>query len=288
MTNQNYQFEQVGDRKATFERLTELGLLEDPFVDSSDPRFLYLGELNTPIYKAMIQGVDRRKGLLLATGDPGLGKTILAQRLYTVLSNQGDVDVAYIPNSRWESKFSALKHISSAFPFMDIPSKRSYDAQLEELKKAIVKSYNAGRNVVIILDDAQNLKPDDLTLIHELYNFSKNEKTVQTILFGQPETVEVVRKNKAVWSRVYQRLALFRLDDKSTVGLVNFRVSIAGRAEPLIDNTAYLVLDQYANGIPRDIVAACSQALNILIYDGGSVITKEIMEKAIEGIGKRD
>ena len=274
------------DERFNFSRLSELGLSERPFVDSTDARFLYLGEVNMPVYKTCLQSVDYRKGLIVVVGEPGFGKTILAKRLYTVLSQQKDIDVAYIPRSSWDSKFEAAQQISSAFSSLDVPVKRGYDSQLEALKNSINESYSKGRNVVIIFDDAQEISPAILGLIHELYNFAVNEKTVQSILFGQPEATEVIRKNRAVWSRVYQQLSLYRFDPKSTVGLVNYRVRVAGRLEPLVDNSAFLVLNDYANGAPRDIVAACNHAFDILLREGGNIITKQIMSQGIANIGK--
>jgi general secretion pathway protein A len=276
----------VDEERFQFTKLEELGLREDPFVDSTDDRFLYLGEENMPMYKASIQGVMRRRGLMLIVGEPGLGKTILAKRLYTVLSNEPDIDVAYIPTARWETKFSAVQQISSSFSTLAVPDKRSYDEQLEALKNAIQESYSKKRNVVLILDDAQEIRASGMTLLHELYNFSVNEKTVQSILFGQIETTEVLRRNKAVWSRVFQNLSMMRLSFKSTVSLVNYRVRVANRLEPLVDNSAFLVLDEYANGIPRIIVSTCSKAMDILLESGDKLITKDIMLRAIQSIGK--
>jgi len=276
----------IDEERFKFSKLAELDMREDPFVDSTDARFLYLGEENMPMYKASLQSVIRRRGLMLIVGEPGLGKTILAKRLYTILSNEKDMDVAYIPTARWETKFAAVQQVSSAFSTMPVPVKRGYDEQLEALKNAIEASYRKGRNVVIILDDAQEIRSSGMTLLHELYNFSVGEKTVQSILFGQLETTETIRKNAAVWSRVFQTLSMMKLSFKSTVGLVNYRVRVADRLEPLVDNAAFLVLYEYANGVPRVIVSACSKAMDILLEQGGKVITKEIMDNAVESIRK--
>jgi type II secretory pathway predicted ATPase ExeA len=224
---------------------------------------------------------------MLITGEPGLGKTTLARRLYSVLSAEPDMDVAYIPRAHWQTKFTAVQQISLALTSLDVPLRRGYDDQLEALKAAIANSYNNRRNVVIIFDDAQEMRSSGMTLLHELYNFEKGEKTVQSVVFGQLETIELFRSYKAIWSRVFQNLSLMRLSFQSTVNLVNYRVRAADRLEPLLDDDAWTLLDEASDGIPRDIVAICSVALDILLTTGQKLVTAEVMKQAVEMMGKK-
>ena len=278
----------LAETRFKFAQLGQLGLKEDPFSNSTDPRYYYLCEEHSPAYKAVLQAVVRRRGLMLITGEPGLGKTTLAKRLYSVLSAEPDMDVAYIPRAHWQTKFTAVQQISLALTDLDVPLKRGYDDQLEALKTAIANAYNNRRNVVIIFDDAQEMRSSGMTLLHELYNFEKGEKTVQSIVFGQLETIEMMRGYKAIWSRVFQNLSLMRLSFQSTVNLVNYRVRAADRLDPLLDDDAWPILDESAEGIPRDIISICSVALDILLNTGQKVITKEVMLQAVEQIGKRN
>lgn len=277
----------LAETRFKFAQLGQLGLKEDPFSNSTDPRYYYLSEEHSPAYKAVLQAVVRRRGLMLITGEPGLGKTTLAKRLYSVLSAEPDMDVAYIPRAHWQTKFTAVQQISLALTSLDVPLKRGYDDQLEALKTAIANSYNSRRNVVIIFDDAQEMRSSGMTLLHELYNFEKGEKTVQSIVFGQLETIEMMRGYKAIWSRVFQNLSLMRLSFQSTVNLVNYRVRAADRLDPLLDDDAWPILDESAEGIPRDIISVCSVALDILLNTGQKIITKDVMLQAVELIGKR-
>src|SRR5512133_1028175 len=278
----------LAETRFKFAQLGQLGLKEDPFSNSTDPRYYYLSEEHAPAYKAVLQAVVRRRGLMLITGEPGLGKTTLARRLYSVLSAEPDMDVGYIPRAHWQTKFKAVQQISMALSTLDVPLRRGYDDQLEELKAAIANSYNSRRNVVIIFDDAQEMRASGMTLLHELYNFEKGEKTVQSIVFGQLETIEMFRTYKAIWSRVFQNLSLMRLSYQSTVNLVNYRVRAADRLDPLLDDDAWTLLDEAAEGIPRDIVSICSVATDILINSGQKLITADVMREAIRLMGKND
>ena len=278
----------LAETRFKFSQLGQLGLKEDPFSNSTDPRYYYLSEEHAPAYKAVLQAVVRRRGLMLITGEPGLGKTTLARRLYSVLSAEPDMDVAYIPRAHWQTKFMAVQQIALALTSLNVPLRRGYDDQLEALKTAIANAYNNRRNVVIIFDDAQEMRSSGMTLIHELYNFEKGEKTVQSVVFGQLETIELFRSYKAIWSRVFQNLSLMRLSYQSTVNLVNYRVRVADRLEPMVDDDAWTILDEAAAGIPRDIVAICGVALDTLLNSGQKLITVDVMKQAVELIGKRN
>ena len=277
----------LAETRFKFSQLGQLGLKEDPFSNSTDPRYYYLSEEHAPAYKAVLQAVVRRRGLMLITGEPGLGKTTLAKRLYSVLSAESDMDVAYIPRAHWQTKFMAVQQISLALTSLNIPLRRGYDEQLEELKTAIAGSYNSRRNVVIIFDDAQEIRSSGMTLLHELYNFEYGEKTVQSIVFGQVETIELFRSYKAIWSRVFQNLSLMRLSYQSTVNLVNYRVRAADRLDPMVDDDAWTILDESAQGVPRDIVSICSVALDLLLNSGRRLITVEVMKEAVRLMGKK-
>ena len=278
----------LAETRFKFAQLGQLGLKEDPFSNSTDPRYYYLSEEHAPAYKAVLQAVVRRRGLMLITGEPGLGKTTLAKRLYSVLSAEPDMDVGYIPRAHWQTKFTAVQQISLALTSLEVPLRRGYDDQLDALKTAIANAYNNRRNVVIIFDDAQEMRSSGMTLLHELYNFEKGEKTIQSIVFGQLETIELFRSYKAIWSRVFQNLSLMRLSYQSTVNLVNYRVRVADRLEPMVDDDAWTILDEAAAGIPRDIVAICGVALDTLLNSGQKLITVDVMKQAVDLIGKRN
>ncbi len=274
----------------TEKKLTDierLGLKEDPFKLAADPRFLYLGPEHLVAFRHSQSVVLRRRGLAVCTGEPGTGKSSLARRLYDWCLSENIIDVAYIPRASFYSDFQAVKAVCNSLTSLNIPEKRSYDQQLEALKLAIVGGFQLQRNVVIIFDDAQEMSKPGWNLIHELYNFDYNEKSVQAFVFGQTETVGLMSKYKAVEARVFIWLNLPPLTPSSAQSMIMFRTRTAGRNEPLVHDDAFEMLFEFTKGVPRTIILLCSIATDLILDKGLNYITRDVMQEAIEIYGKR-
>jgi general secretion pathway protein A len=262
--------------------LERLGLLEDPFKMSADPRYLNLGAEHLNIYR-QIQGViARRRGLALVLGGIGMGKSSLARRVFDLHFSEEKIEIAYVDTASYKTSMEAARGISRAFANLDIPAQRSYATQKDKLKDAIVNAYEQGRNVVLLLDDAQRLSRDSLELIHELYNFDYDHKLIQVILFGQHELLPLFESYQAVSSRVFTRMTLNPLTMPSALQMINFRLQTAGRKEPLIDDDAFGLLFNSSGGVPREIVRLCALATDLLIEREEDYVTSQIMEEVIQ------
>ena len=124
-------------------------------------------------------------------------------------------------------------------------------------------AYTAGRNVVIILDDAQFMHSEALEVIHRLYNFDYDSKVVQILSFGQSEMTSLFETNRAVNARVFVRLVLPPLTLASALQMVFFRLRVAGRNDPLINDDAFELLYEQSQGVPREIIRLCALATDI-------------------------
>lgn len=67
---------------------TFYGLKQEPFRLTPDPRFLHLAEPHRNTLRAMVEGVAGRKGLQIAIGPIGTGKTTLLYCLQHILSHE--------------------------------------------------------------------------------------------------------------------------------------------------------------------------------------------------------
>jgi general secretion pathway protein A len=265
--------------------LERLGFHEDPFKASADPRYLYLGPEHLAVYRQMQGVIMRRRGLALVTGGMGMGKSTLARRLFDVYYEDPKVEIAYIDTASYKTPMEAARGISRTFIGLNVHPARSYAAQKETLKEAIVKAYEGGRNVVLLLDDAQRMSREALEVIHELYNFDYDDKLIQVILFGQNEMNLLFESYPAVNARVFVRMNLPPLTLASALRMINFRLQIAGRDAPLINDDAFNLLFNASGGVPREIVRLCALATDMLIEIGEDLITIEIMREVLRLYG---
>ena len=266
-------FQSMTDEEWRLARLDRLGLKEDPFKLSADPRYLYLGPEHLAVYRQAQAVISRRRGLALITGDMGMGKSSLARRLYDVYASENGVDICYIHTAAFKSAMDAARQISIA---LGIPSQRSFQRQMESLERAMAQSYTSGKNVIILLDDAQLMVPEALEVIHRLYNFDYDAKVAQILAFGQREMSMVFETNKAVNARVFVRLVLPPLTLSSALQMVLFRLQVSGRTEPLIDDDAFELLYERSQGVPREIIRLCALATDTLLQTDATTITLEV------------
>lgn len=266
-------FQSMTDEEWRLARLDRLGLKEDPFKLSADPRYLYLGPEHLAVYRQAQAVISRRRGLALITGDMGMGKSSLARRLYDVYASENGVDICYIHTAAFKSAMDAARQISIA---LGIPTQRSFQRQMESLERAMAQSYTSGKNVIILLDDAQLMVPEALEVIHRLYNFDYDAKVAQILAFGQREMSMVFETNKAVNARVFVRLVLPPLTLSSALQMVLFRLQVSGRTEPLIDDDAFELLYERSQGVPREIIRLCALATDTLLQTDATTITLEV------------
>jgi general secretion pathway protein A len=268
-------------------KLARLDLVEDPFQLSANPRYLYLGDEHLVVYRNIQGVIARRRGLALVTGQPGTGKSSLARHIFNQLYGQNGVDIAYIDTGNFSSRMDAARTISRAFTKIDVVSARSYAEQMENFKKEIVKVYGQGRNVILLLDDAQLLTRQGMVMIQELYNFDFDEKAVTVIAFGQDEVEDNFRNYPAINSRIYIVQTLTRISLATALQMVAFRLRVAGRSQPLFTDEAFSLVYELSDGIPRDVVRICSLAIDNLLATDQEQVNLEVIKQVQEQFERR-
>jgi general secretion pathway protein A len=242
-------------------RLKNLGFSEDPFMASADPRFLYLSTQHGQVLESTRDIIEEFRGLAVVEGGYGVGKSSLAMRLENIYRGTPDeYRVVFVHTSSYESEFAGLQDLSD---FIGLSRKRGLTKQWREFEGFLVDEHEQGRNVIMILDDAQLMQADALRIVHTLYNFDRQgRKLAQVILFGQPELSFIFAMHPEIRSRVSSWFRLNPLSVEDTVELIRFRCKVAGRDEPLISQAGYLEIYEATGGTPREIVSVCARLVD--------------------------
>jgi general secretion pathway protein A len=243
--------------------LKELGFAEEPFTISADPRFLYLSTQHGEVLERTRDVVEEFRGLAVVEGGYGVGKSSLALRLESIYRAMPDeYRVVFVHTASYESQFAGLQDLSHA---LGLPRRRGLTKQWREFENFLVDEHQQGRNVCIMLDDAQLLSLDALQIVHHIYNFDRGgRKLAQVVLFGQPELTYIFAHNPEIRSRVDSWFRLNPLSLEDTLQLIRFRCTVAGREEPLFNQAGFLEVFDATGGVPREIVSVCARVLDEL------------------------
>ncbi|VAW12669.1 General secretion pathway protein A [hydrothermal vent metagenome] len=258
-------------------------LKEHPFNVTADPDFFYSSTKHSEAFSHLVYGIKQRKGILLVTGEVGTGKTTLCRTLLNRLDK--NTKTALILNPR----FSDLQLLKLIMKDLGVEGKfRNKFALIDALNQFLLNESSKGNNVVVIIDEAQNLKIPQLEQIRLLSNLeTEKEKLLQIILVGQPELDEKLRNTalRQLNQRITVRYHILPLDQNELSGYIHHRLQIAsGNQEnsPKFTEKAINAIYEESFGTPRMINILCDRAL----LAGYVSATKMIDEKIVHRCAK--
>ena len=254
-------------------------LTEKPFALSPDPSFLFLGKSHRRAMNILEYGVESDAGITVISGEVGTGKTTLLRGLISELGD--DVTIGLITNT--QRNFSdLLKWVLMAY---SIETDETDPVKLYKVfVDFITGEHRAGRRVLLIIDEAQNLGSDALEDIRMLTNINVDKSPVlQLILVGQPELLEMLKKKelRQFAQRVSADYLLQPLTFQETQKYIRHRIKVAGGPDNLFALTAFATVYYHSGGIPRIINTICDMALVYGFADEAPKIRKEIVLDAI-------
>ena len=257
------------------------GLQENPFRLTPDPRYLFLSATHQEALGHLLFGVHEGNGVVVLTGEIGAGKTTLLRTLASEL--EASTTLAYLFNPAL-SDVELLQAINADLGIpADSTGKRDLTA---ELNRFLLAQQAAGRRVVVIIDEAQNLAAPVLEQLRLLSNLeTEQEKLLHIILVGQPELREILAQPELAQldQRVTLRWHLEPLGAQDTAAYVRHRLGVAaeGREVELFSPAALRQVYRFSRGIPRLINILCHRALLIGYTQEEARIRARTMRQAI-------
>jgi general secretion pathway protein A len=239
------------------------GFRDNPFRLTPDPDYLFLSANHQEALGHLLFGVSEGSGVVVITGEIGAGKTTLVRTLVRNLDAQ--TTVAYIFNPA----LSALELLQTINTDLGLPAASTSKKELiDELNRFLLDQQAAGRRVVVIVDEAQDLEPGVLEQLRLLSNLeTEREKLLQIILVGQPELRDMLARPELAQldQRVTLRWHLGPLSADETAAYVRHRVRLAaeGREPVRFSPAALRQVFRLSRGVPRVINVLCHRALLI-------------------------
>jgi general secretion pathway protein A len=236
------------------------GLQEKPFSITPDPRFLFLSPSHQEALGHLLYGIEERKGFISVTGEVGTGKTLLCRALLDRLGS--DVRTALIFNS-FLSEMELLRSINEDFGISQGGATRK--ELIDLLNNYLIGEFSAGRNAVLIIDEAQNLAPPVLEQIRMLSNLeTERGKLLQIVLVGQPELRQQLGRPelRQLNQRIALRYHIQPFNRQETVDYINHRLVVAGSHGGVkFSRRALSAIYRLSAGVPRKINLLCDRAM---------------------------
>lgn len=238
------------------------GLREMPFDLAPNPRFLFLSPRHREAYNHLLYGLRERKGFVQLTGEVGCGKTTLCRALLHELGSEFATALILNP---WLGSEDLLPAVAEEFGVGLGTGGGTPLSVLARLNNFLLDQHQAGREVVLVIDEAQDLSPQHLEQIRLLSNLETDErKLLQIVLLGQPELRRRLEEHRL--RQLRQRITVrFHLDPLFFSELdpyIRYRLGVAGsQGRPWFTQPALVRIHLYSRGIPRLINALCDKCL---------------------------
>jgi type II secretory pathway predicted ATPase ExeA len=261
--------------------LEHFHLKEQPFGVTPDPRFLCLGPSHREAIASLLYGITTGRGFMALIAEPGMGKTTLLFELLKSLGNSATTVFLF------QTQCSPEDFLRNILADLGINHRGANLAEMQaRLNEAVLVESEAGRRLVVAIDEAQNLEKPVLELLRMLSNFeTPREKLMQIILTGQPQLATKLSSPDLIQLR--QRISIFgRLKNLSADEVdeyIDHRLRVAGYESktPLFTARARAMIAIYSRGIPRNINNICFNALSLACALKKKTINSSIIEEVL-------
>jgi len=260
------------------------GLVESPFSLTPNTRFLFESESHSAALEQVRMALRRREALAVITGEVGTGKTMLCRTIVQDLESRTFISVVSNPLLTAED---LLKQLLQDFGLMSVEEARTTTHTQHELVVTLQRFIGSlvplRAHAIILIDEAQHLRPDVLEQVRLLSNFeTDSQKLLQIVLVGQLDLDVVLDRPelRQLRQRISRRHQLEPLKPHEVEQYIERRLWVAhgglglakaGRAQELVSGdrfwrvrftpAAMRAVTQLSHGLPRSINVICDRAL---------------------------
>jgi len=249
-----------------------------PFEITADPEFLWLGEKHKEAYAMLRYGVLENKGILLLTGDVGVGKTTLIKALVKDLSR--DIVHATIADPG-VGVMDFYRFMAQGFKLdASFSSKGQFITTFGSFLHAC---FNRRKSVLLIIDEAQRMSEKLLDDVRMLSNLERNGTKLLNIFFvGQDEFLNAISKKKfrALRQRITLSYSIEPLTLDETYRYIAARLKKAGAETNCFTKAAIEEIYKYSGGLPRMINLLCDMSMVVGFSKGVTRLEKQTVRDA--------
>lgn len=249
-----------------------------PFALLPDSSFLYSGSEHQAAYDLLEYGLVSQAPFMVLTGDPGMGKTSLLQKL--IAEHGSKHTIGFVTNARYDIEH-LLPWILLA---LGLSTKRLDPIEAYHLfSEFLTHESKRLRRVILIVDEAQSLGAELLEELRLLSNMNDGKTLkLQIILSGQPDLYTLLQRVDMTQfaQRIVVDYHLKPLSETETANFIRHRVHVAGRRQPLFTDKACALVHRLSRGNPRLINQVSDITLTYGYAEQAPIITSKLVAQA--------
>jgi len=251
----------------------------NPFGNSARPSALYLSLSHKRGLHRIVRGLESECGLILVTGEIGIGKTSLSRHVQSFLADRFSfVELGNPYQTPLEQLYSCCRKFG-----LDTAGLSSIHDCVGLLEARFHETRQAGKRPVLVFDEAHLLTARHLSLIHILSNLRADEgPLVQILLVGQLELFGLLETAgmEALNQRIGVRYSLVPLGLREVRRYIEFKLGKAGRAGRVVFPAKPVrLIGTRSRGVPRLINHICAYIYDGLAFQGTDTVTTAMVEE---------
>ena len=230
--------------------LKHFGLSETPFSLTPDTQFFLNEQSHRNALNTILVSLQHSEGFIKVVGEVGTGKTILCRKLLASLDDR--FLTSYIPNPYLTP--AELKGLVAREIGADVNDEMPADQLLIAVNERLIELAQSGRQVVLIIDEAQAMPRETIEALRLLTNLeTEKRKLLQIVLFGQPELDVLL--NRSDLRQLRQRIVfseyLRPFNFRAAQYYIGHRLTSAGASAEVFTRSALWLLSLASKGVPR-------------------------------------
>jgi type II secretory pathway predicted ATPase ExeA len=249
-----------------------------PFALLPDTDFLYPGSTHRAAYSILEYGLVNEAPFMVLTGDPGMGKTSLLQKL--ISEHGAKHSIGLVTNARYD-----IEHLLPWILLSLGLSKKQLDPveAYHIFSEYLIQESKQHRRVILFIDEAQSLGTELLEELRLLSNLNDGKTfKLQIVLSGQPDLHTLLQRIDMTQfaQRIVVDFHLEPLSEMETGRYIRHRLNVAGGHPSLFTNKACALVHRLTKGNPRLINQVCNIALTYGFAEQARVITSKFVAQA--------
>jgi len=259
--------------------LKHFGLSHPPFQIAPETRFFFSGGKRMAILQALVEALNHYRGVIQVIGVAGSGKTLTCRMMLERVPPERVLpvylgDTSLLPH---ESLQVLARALGVTLPEADEAAK------MVALRQAARELRAQGRDVVVMVDEAQAMPADTFAMLYRL-SYAEGDWLFRWVMFGQPELDDILGLPdlSEVRRAIVYKFTLEPLTVEDVARYIAHRLTIAAApaqdmfrpaAQDIFTAPAVIAIADISLGVPRRINLFAEKALHAATQERANQIS---------------